>query len=323
MANEKKTAAPATSGTSPTAPKQTEWLLWLVDAPMFIDDAQVERFYDAVVRPPTKEGLTTLELSKETADEVKGSVKGEAGLDLGWLAQVFPFLKAKAGGSAGMAHGTTEGSSRTVELHPIENPTRQLVQLCIYYLAKYPERAIYADGGSGNDWDKPAIIDTLPRALLALNLPGAQEAKKRALPATKLIPVAAEFTNGTVVTYFDKIRPKAGESAPAHPDLASADYAQQKKTYWKWYADRFEIQPSIELIEASVREQQCRIQWIDFRVPISPDGETLHLHIAARGQYDTITFAYNFIRRGYEFGIRLIGLLKTDPDLNVLAIYER
>jgi hypothetical protein len=45
--------------------------------------------------------------------------------------------------------------------------------------------------------------------------------------------------------------------------------------------------------------------------------------LTAAGRYDTITFAYNFIRRGYEFGLRLIGTLKTDPDMNVLAIYER
>jgi hypothetical protein len=58
-------------------------------------------------------------------------------------------------------------------------------------------------------------------------------------------------------------------------------------------------------------------------LPINDKGETLHLHIVPDGRYDTITFAYNFIRRGFEHGIRLIGLLKNDSDLNVLAIYER
>jgi hypothetical protein len=39
--------------------------------------------------------------------------------------------------------------------------------------------------------------------------------------------------------------------------------------------------------------------------------------------YDTGTFAYNFIKRGYKHGIRLVGTLKSEPDMNVLAIYEK
>ena len=29
------------------------------------------------------------------------------------------------------------------------------------------------------------------------------------------------------------------------------------------------------------------------------------------------------IKRGYKHGIRLVGTLKSEPDMNVLAIYER
>ena len=49
----------------------------------------------------------------------------------------------------------------------------------------------------------------------------------------------------------------------------------------------------------------------------------MHLHIKPRGQYETGTFAYNFIIRAFEHGLRLVGTLKSEPDLNVLAIFER
>ena len=34
-------------------------------------------------------------------------------------------------------------------------------------------------------------------------------------------------------------------------------------------------------------------------------------------------FAYNFIKRGFKHGLRLVGTLKSEPDMNVLAIYEK
>ncbi len=34
-------------------------------------------------------------------------------------------------------------------------------------------------------------------------------------------------------------------------------------------------------------------------------------------------FAYNFIRRGERYGLRIIGSLKSKPALNVLAAYEK
>ena len=52
-------------------------------------------------------------------------------------------------------------------------------------------------------------------------------------------------------------------------------------------------------------------------------GQELHLHVAARGDYDTGVFAYGIIRRGERFGLRIVGSLKSQPALNVLAIYEK
>jgi hypothetical protein len=37
----------------------------------------------------------------------------------------------------------------------------------------------------------------------------------------------------------------------------------------------------------------------------------------------TAVFAYGIIRRGERFGLRIVGSLKSQPALNVLAIYEK
>jgi hypothetical protein len=66
-----------------------------------------------------------------------------------------------------------------------------------------------------------------------------------------------------------------------------------------------------------------RIRWIDYRVPVTREGDTLHLHVCPAGKYDTGVFAYNFIKRGFKHGLRLVGTLKSEPDMNVLAIYEK
>ena len=49
------------------------------------------------------------------------------------------------------------------------------------------------------------------------------------------------------------------------------------------------------------------------------NGTTLHLDVSARGDYDTGIFAYNFIRRSERYGLRIVGSLKSQPVLNVLA----
>jgi hypothetical protein len=65
-----------------------------------------------------------------------------------------------------------------------------------------------------------------------------------------------------------------------------------------------------------------RPRWIDYRMAFGT-GQDLHLHVVARGDYDTSVFAYGIIRRGERFGLRIVGSLKSQPALNVLAIYEK
>lgn len=63
--------------------------------------------------------------------------------------------------------------------------------------------------------------------------------------------------------------------------------------------------------------------WIDYRVPLGPGMPYLHLHISGRGQYHTGTFAYQLVKRGFKHGLRIVGTMKSEPAMNVLAIFER
>ena len=59
---------------------------------------------------------------------------------------------------------------------------------------------------------------------------------------------------------------------------------------------------------------------IDYRMTCGT-GQALHRHVVARDS-DTGVFAYDIIRRGERYGLRIMGSLKPQPSLNVLAIRE-
>jgi len=65
-----------------------------------------------------------------------------------------------------------------------------------------------------------------------------------------------------------------------------------------------------------------RPRWIAYRMTFS-NGTRCTWDVSARSDYDTGIFAYNFIRRGEPYGLRIVGSLKSQPALNVLAVYEK
>jgi hypothetical protein len=318
-------------------------LLWLADAPMFIDSNFLERFYDAVVKPESKVGKTTLTITDETIKRLKGAthLKGEILAKPNDLfkaiASFFPFLnvEAKVGaniqGEGGIDKTTKD--AQMVELFPIETPQRQLVQLALHYVINHPERLFLVSDPADEAWRDPATIQRVPRQLVFLDLPGQQEAHSSGRPEAKLIPTAAEFSDGKVVPLYINLRKKNGERPPHYAELGDrlesgelydnvAAIQQARKQYWQWFDDNFSAQQAVEIVEEATFEHG-RIRWIDYRVPIAMDGSTLHLHICPSDNYDTGVFAYNFIKRGLKHGLRLVGTLKSEPDMNTLAIYEK
>jgi hypothetical protein len=291
----------------PSAPddRLARALLWSKDAPLFIDELNVARFYDAVVRPTFTETSREIRVTEDEKKEIRGALKIGAKMQLpSWLSGI---LAAGADASAeGSGQDTnSKGTSGTVSLEKIDNAPRQLEQITAVYVMRRLDRLLVGSKADAIDWQTRKEADQVPRALIFLDLP----------IGTKMIPMAAEFENGVVVTLFDKFREKSGALPPPYE-------FDKKLEYWQWFDKHFDISTAMNLVEAAAKENG-KIHWIDFRVPLNSEGLTMHLHIETSGRYYTGIVAHFFMRRALEHGIRLIGTLKDGPDMNVLAIFEK
>jgi hypothetical protein len=297
----------ASSGTVEGATAEIpDALLWVKDAPLFIDRGNLDKFYDAVVRPAFKEHAPqTLKISQSKREDLEKQLGAKAEIRVpSWLASI-----VSGGGelSGGMTAGTSKSDDleTTLTLEPISTPHRQLEQLTVFYFIQLRERLLVGGLEAPKRWQEQGLSRQVPRALALVDLP----------PGTKFIPMAAEFAKSEFVSFFDQLRADSGEDPPDFERVS-------RKEYWSWFADNFNAERSIAVVERA-STSHGRIEWIDFRIPISDVGDTMHLHIEPGGEYNTGTFAYRLIRRSLGHGIRLVGTLKDGPDLNVLALYER
>jgi hypothetical protein len=314
-----------TNASRPELPKP---LFWLADAPLFIDSDQVEGFYDAVARPQSKEGTSVLETTDENVRELKGKLNIEAEVTTTNFAAVLaPFLafvkpKLTGSGEGEASKQTTTGKKTSIEMHPVETPQSQLEALTLFYLANYAKRIFFADPKAA-DWRDPQSVRDVPRSLVFLDLPSFEESATNHTPSTKLIPTAAEFENGKIVQIYPTLLAENGERPPKYPEKGTPQVLQtERQKYWQWFDVNYNATRAMVAIEEAA-SANGKIRWIDYRLPLTNDGETLHLHVCPAGRYDTGVVAYNFVKRGFKHGIRLIGTLKSEPDMNVLAIYEK
>jgi hypothetical protein len=65
------------------------------------------------------------------------------------------------------------------------------------------------------------------------------------------------------------------------------------------------------------------VRWVRYSVPIDEDNNRLSLVFSPAGKFDTGVFAYNLIWEAYNNGVRLVGTLKSGPELNMLAAYKK
>jgi hypothetical protein len=286
-------------------------LLWVKDAPLFIDDQGLARFYDAVVRPAFKEN-TPLKLKISESDkndlEAKLGIKGKFGLS-SWLSSILG-AELEVSGEGANKKSKTKSTDKEITLEPISTPQRQLDQLLAFYVFNQPSRLLIGDLASPLEWNKRGASTAVPRALALIDLP----------PKAKIIPMAAEFENGKVVKLFEQLLGPNGEHPPPF-------IHETKDQYWEWFAKNFDTVRAVEEIEKASGENG-KIEWIDFRVPLneapdSPNVKTMHLHLVARRLYYTGELAYMAVRRAMSHGLRVVGTLKDGPDLNVLALYEK
>src|SRR5262249_8679924 len=111
-------------------------LLWLLDAPLFIDAKQVDAFYDAVLRPDY-EG-TSLTLSNSISTETSFEGGATVGVALPW------FGKAELNADASRSRSRDQGSETT--LRPISNAYRHLLALALHYASQPdPDLLVIAD----------------------------------------------------------------------------------------------------------------------------------------------------------------------------------
>jgi len=279
-------------------------LLWLLDAPLFIDAAQVDAFFDAILRPEREQVSESMSRSLASTSELT------AGLTAGDL---IPGLSAEL--AASRSETTEEAMAR--EYRIVSNPFRHLLLLAIHYSTALPRRLRFfswdaAGCGCSKDWSDPAFITGLPRALAFIDFP----------PGSKFIPTAMETEDG-VTLLFSALADKFTKRRKDHPSYpGSKSSRQERAAYWDWFAERFDARKAMLVIEEGA--PRAKIRWIDFRVPpLDPACPPLHLHVATRGSYDKGVLAYNFVNRGFRHGMRIVGTLKSEPDLNVLAIFER
>ena len=308
---------------------QFQKILWLSDAPLFIDEDLVSRFFDAIVRPKYEHVGETETRDNETADKMAGKlgITGKAGLNLpAWLTPIK--LGVEATGEIQVDREDKEKTGKVVQLKPIWNAERQLEELTRHYLAHHADKLIAGDTPiDAKGWPekskwyqgKEEYFSSVPRPLVFLDLP----------PGVQIIPTAAEFSNGKVCLLFLDLvaKLKVGDNGPMekYPDtggIPGDETRAERKAYWASYTAYYNSRAAMEVIEEASSDNG-KIEWIDFRLPVSGDGDTIHLHICPKGKYSAGTFGYNFVRRANRHGARLVGTLKTEPDMNVLAIYDK
>ena len=289
---------------------EASWIPWLADAPLFIDQQQVGVFYDAVLRPPFR--TVEMEVARDRTEELKKRFGANVGAKLPFW---FPWLSGEVGVEGGVEKTSGRTDTRKVTLEPIESPGRQLVELSLHYLENQAKRIWFP---KGETWTLPAeseIIDS-PRILAFLDFP----------PVTAFLPMAAELNDGRVVTFFgplvESLKHDGGMLPVRYPDDRSdPDFEKNRDAYWSWFTEHWNANRAIQVIE-DVIGTGGRPRWIDYRVPIN-GRHTIHLHVVAHGEFDTGVFAYNLVKRGWKHGLRVVGTLKSEPDVNVLAVYEK
>jgi hypothetical protein len=144
-------------------------------------------------------------------------------------------------------------------------------------------------------------------------------------PGTPFLPMATELSTGKVELIYLNLEPNV--EVPKYPESASfkdkpTELTIARKQYWKFFRDNFSSIVAMQAVEAKASSGET-IRWIDYRVPLEDGKPCLHLSVSAYGRYHTGTFAYRWVQRGYNHGLRIVGTMKSGPAMNVLAVFER
>lgn len=203
-------------------------IAWLLDAPLFIDEKQIEAFYDAVLRPDFEGTAVTLSNSISAATTIGGGVT--VGAAIPWL--------AKAEGSAKAEATDKHDEGRQASFRRVVNPYRHLVALALHYASEQPERLLLASppttivDGAGTDlsttWSKSDFTGKVPRALAMIELP----------PETIFIPAALELQDGRVVLLYDELAQRLQQPSTLSPPKYPGSRARRILGVVRWLLQR-------------------------------------------------------------------------------------
>ena len=237
---------------------------------------------------------------------------------LGVLDNVFSFFKVSGNAELGENRGSEKSSTKRQQAQIQYNYSalRRLIEITVHYMLNQEDRLMLVDHVLERNWRDPSFIEGLPRGLVFLDLP----------EGSMLVPTAMEINSGEIKLVYEELISKDGrELPPKYPEpedgVSETCLLEQRKAYWSWYRENFSATKAMLKVEEL--SKNSRIRWIDYRLPIGTDGDTLHLRAWARGEYDNGVFAYNLIKRGFKHGLRLVGTIKQEPDLNLLAVFEK
>lgn len=295
-------------------------LWWLTDVPLFLDVPSVDRLHGAIVQPEY-----VLLQSQETAQ--RSHTKTEADeLQAGLEGSIPAFLKI--GTQAKISSGTATGLSAAQQLTKqfIYSSEQRLQEIVVAYWEKRPERVLFAIAGEGElislagktlSWrDAEALTDLPgPRPLMFFDLP----------PRSAILPMAGETVEGTTILLADRLierLAKMGRTIPPFPSDDDPDVSARKDAHWAALVEHYHSWSALEVIEEGFSSGHW-IEWIDYRLKLPSRQRPVHIHFAPRGKVATGEFAYNFVRRGYKVGLRIVAQLKKGCDMNALALYER
>ena len=265
--------------------------------------------YDSLVRPVHENSEVSFAMSQEVFQQWKQDVTVGAKLGVPqWFQNLVLSFEAKADETKGKSGGNKQGQSVIIKAQPVETPLRKLEQIVAAYAFSHRSRImrVAPDAEQAQIWDG---LDprSSPKILCFIELP----------PQSRIIPTAAEYMDGVVVPIYERL-PKA---FPAPPYPANpVTQGKSANDYWWPFSVVFDPSKTIQVMEEAQAPGHGRISWIDFRVEIG--GKFIHLHAAPAGRCDTGVFAYNFVKRGFKSGTRLIGVMREGPDIHVLAIYD-
>jgi hypothetical protein len=185
-------------------------------------------------------------------------------------------------------HDSSQHKSEEYDWKPVRDAGRKLEELVAVYVdnQRYQNRLLFMDcptsdirtltGEQVTFETSSQANNSFPRSLVFVEVK----------PDAAIIPTMCEFSGGGFAPLYDTLISRlwpAVEGRPQYPhSSATVKASAEKRAYWKTIGDRYDSHVAVEVLESAMAKDS-KLDWVDFRLQLNPDGETLHLHACPRG----------------------------------------